>query len=87
MPENTTFLTYAKLMLMSEEEIMALNPTHAVMDEFHRTGAEHWEHNVRKLLALFPDMEVLGLSATPVRYLDNRRDMSDRSSRGASRTA
>ena len=77
MPENTTFLTYAKLMLMSEEEIRALNPTHAVMDEFHRTGAEHWEHNVRKLLALFPDMEVLGLSATPVRYLDNRRDMSD----------
>lgn len=76
-PKNVTFLTYARLMYMSEEEIMALAPTHAVLDEFHRAGAEHWESNVRRLLEAFPDMKALGLSATPVRYLDRQRDMSE----------
>jgi superfamily II DNA or RNA helicase len=76
-PKNITFLTYARLMHMSEEEIKALAPTHAVLDEYHRAGAERWEGNVRLLLKTFPDMKVLGLSATPIRYLDNQRDMSD----------
>lgn len=76
-PGNVTFLTYARLMVMSEEEIKALAPTHAVLDEFHRAGAERWEGNVRRLLEAFPDMRVLGLSATPIRYLDNQRDMAE----------
>ena len=32
---------------------------------------------IRLLLKTFPDMKVLGLSATPIRYLDNQRDMAD----------
>ena len=76
-PQNVTFLTYTRLMLMSEEEVKSLASTHAVLDEFHRAGAEHWEENVRLLMRCFPEMQVLGLSATPVRYLDNQRDMSE----------
>ena len=29
------------------------------------------------MLSLYPDAKVLGLSATNIRYLDNKRDMAD----------
>ena len=32
---------------------------------------------IRKLFDLYPDVPVLGLSATNIRYLDNQRDMAD----------
>lgn len=32
---------------------------------------------MQNLLTVFPDVPVLGLSATAIRYLDNQRDMSD----------
>ena len=38
-PTNICFYTYAKLMLMSEEEMSAINPTYIVLDEFYRCGA------------------------------------------------
>ena len=73
-PENVTFLTYAKLMGMTDEEIAELQPDYIILDEFHRCGAEMWEQGVQKLLAATP---VLGLSATAIRYLDSQRDMAD----------
>ena len=76
-PHNVTFISFERLMLMSDEEIAQLNPTHTVIDEFHRAGATQWEINVRTLMGFFPAMKLLGLSATPIRYLDNRRDMAD----------
>lgn len=48
-----------------------------IMDEFHRAGATVWGTWVTKLLANNPSAKVMGLSATPIRYLDNNRDMSD----------
>lgn len=47
-----------------------------VLDEMHRTGAAVWERNVKILLNTYPDTELLGLTATPIRYLDNQRDMA-----------
>ena len=76
-PRNITFLSYKRLMLLTDEEMEALKPTHIVIDEFHRAGALRWGENVRKLLAVFPQAQVLGLSATPIRYLDDQRDMAD----------
>lgn len=76
-PENVTFLTYAKLMGMTDEEIAELQPDYIVLDEFHRCGAEMWGQGVQKLLAAYAATPVLGLSATAIRYLDNQRDMAD----------
>ena len=75
-PENIRFYTYAKLMLMSNEELAEINPQYIVLDEFHRCGAEMWGEGVQKLLETFPGAKLLGLSATAIRYLDNQRDMA-----------
>lgn len=76
-PENVTFLTYAKLMSLADEEITALHPDYIILDEFHRCGARMWGAGVQKLLKAYPTTPVLGLSATAIRYLDNQRDMAD----------
>lgn len=76
-PENIEFCTYARLMRMDEGEMGEIYPDYIVLDEFHRCGAELWGQGVRTLLSLYPHVPVLGLSATAVRYLDNRRNMAD----------
>ena len=76
-PSNIKFFTYAKLMNMSGEEIAEINPDFIILDEFHRCGAEMWGKGVQNLINAYPHTPILGLSATAIRYLDNRRDMSD----------
>lgn len=76
-PENVAFLTYAKLMLLTAEERAALRPEIVILDEFHRCGAQEWGKGVRALLEDFPGALLLGLTATPIRYLDGQRDMAD----------
>ena len=76
-PENVKFYTYAKLMNVSEDEIAEIKPDYIVLDEFHRCGAEQWGAGVDAVLKAYPDVPVLGLSATAIRYLDNQRDMTD----------
>ena len=76
-PENITFMTYTKLLQISEEEVQALTPELIILDEFHRCGAEQWGRGVQKLLAAYPKVPLLGFSATHVRFLDNQRDMAE----------
>lgn len=76
-PENIRFFTYAKLMLMTPEEITEIHPDYIILDEFHRCGAEMWGQGVQRLLSAYPETPILGLSATNIRYLDNQRDMAD----------
>lgn len=76
-PENITFFTYAKLMLMSEAELAEIRPDYIILDEFHRAGAAEWQNGVNALLQCYPNAPILGLSATAIRYLDNQRDMAD----------
>ena len=76
-PSNICFFTYARLMNRDPEEILQIRPDYIVLDEFHRCGAEMWGQGVQRLLSVFPDVPVLGLSATAIRYLDNQRDMAD----------
>lgn len=76
-PENIRFFTYAKLMGMTEAEILDIEPDYIILDEFHRCGAEMWAGGVENLLNAFPNAKLLGLSATSIRYLDDQRDMAD----------
>ena len=76
-PENIFFLTYAKLMLLTDEELLEIQPDLIILDEFHRCGAEQWGIGVSRLLAKYFRVPVLGLSATSIRYLDNQRDMAE----------
>jgi len=76
-PQNIKFFTYKKLMLMSEEEIGEIGALALISDEYHRLGAPMWNGSFRILRNKFPDIPMLGLSATNIRYLDNQRDMAD----------
>ena len=76
-PANICFYTYARLMLMQTDELELIQPDYIVLDEFHRCGAKMWGQGVQRLLAQYPDVPVLGLSATNIRYLDGQRDMAD----------
>ena len=75
--DNIRFFTYARLINMTPGEIAAIQPDYIILDEFHRCGAEVWGQGVQNLLTAFPNVPILGLSATAIRYLDNQRDMSD----------
>ena len=74
-PENVKFFTYAKLMMMTDSELSEIKPDYIILDEFHRCGAEMWGEGVDRLLELYPDVPLLGLTATAIRYLDNQRNM------------
>lgn len=74
---NIKFMTYSKLALLTKDEVGLLNCAYIILDEFHRCGAEKWGEGVQRLLTAYPNAKILGLSATNVRYLDNRRDMAD----------
>ena len=60
-------------MLMNESDFERIKPDYIILDEFHRCGAEMWGDGVDKLLSKYPNVPVLGLSATAIRYLDNQR--------------
>ena len=75
--ENIRFYTYAKIMIMSNEELLSIKPDYIVFDEFHRCGAEMWGQGVQRLLSYYTEVKMLGLSATNIRYLDGQRDMAD----------
>ena len=69
--------TYSKLSKMSVEEISKLNVDMIVLDEFHRCGANEWSKGVARLISNNNDVKVLGFSATPIRYLDEHRNMAE----------
>lgn len=75
--KNITFLTYARLMMMTDGEIAVLAPFGIILDEFHRCGAKCWGGGVARLLSAYPGTQLLGLSATKIRYLDGQRDMAE----------
>ncbi|MFI5219590.1 MAG: Helicase associated domain protein [Bacteroidia bacterium] len=74
--DKIEFMTYAKCMNLSQSEIAVLKPKVIVLDEYHRCGAEEWGRGVENVLNAYPDAFKFGTSATPVRYMDNARDMS-----------
>ena len=75
--QSTTFMTYTKGVNLTDSEIEDLNVKLIILDEFHRCGADVWGAGVQRILKAHHDSFVLGTSATPIRYLDQNRDMSD----------
>lgn len=69
-------VSYQALLKMTDEEVQAIHPDKMVLDEFHRTGADQWGPSLQRLLAANPHTQILGASATPVRYLDDSKDMA-----------
>ena len=76
-PQNIIYMTYARLMRMSGDEMAEIEPQIIIADEFHRAGSHFWGAAVQRLLSLYPSVPVLGLSATAIRYLDDQRDMAE----------
>lgn len=66
--DNVVFTTYADLRHVTQI------PDVLVLDELHRAGAKTWNTCVMRIKPLAKYS--LGLSATPVRYLDGKRDMA-----------
>lgn len=74
---NVKLITYDKLIYMNKEVLETFNLDNIILDEFHHCGANEWSKGVNKLLETNKSSKVLGLSATPIRYLDNLRDMAE----------
>jgi len=70
-----TFSHYDTLKRIPHEQLLQCHFDYIVLDEFHRVGAAGRNAAVQTLLNANPDAKVLGLSATPIRYLDRMRDM------------
>ena len=77
-PQNIVFFTYKKLTLLSDDEINAIQPDYLIIDEYHRSGAFTWNDALNRLIEKYPNVPMLGLSATNIRYLDNQRDMAEK---------
>lgn len=68
------YMTYQTLMLTENPHTdYAL----VCLDEFHRVGAQEWGTAVCRLLEANKQAKVLGTTATPIRYLDNERNMAE----------
>lgn len=75
--ESVNAFLYQNRENFSDENILNQKADLIILDEFHRIGAKKWEKKIEKLLEHNPDAFVLGASATPIRYLDGKRDMAE----------
>ena len=74
--ERVRLISYQELLRKTDDEVTEIQVDKIILDEFHRTGAEQWGPSLLRLLDANPKAKVLGASATPVRYLDDSRDMA-----------
>lgn len=69
------FNIYCNLPNMNQEVMEALQPDYILLDEMHRALAKEWNKGIINLLGMYKNAKVLGLSATPIRYLDKCRNV------------
>lgn len=81
--KDVKFVNYASLINLEEKDLLDIGLKYdlLILDEFHKLGAE--ERN-KAINVIFEGVDnpksicrVIGLTATPVRYLDNARDMGE----------
>ncbi len=75
--ERMNFNIYCNMPNMKQEVMETLQPDYILLDEMHRTLAKEWSKGIRVLLEMYPNAKVLGLSATPIRYLDKCRNVAE----------
>ena len=66
---------YCNMPNMKQEIMESLQPDYIFLDEMHRALAKEWSKGIKVLLEMYPNAKVLGLSATPIRYLDRCRNV------------
>lgn len=69
------FNIYCNMPNMKQETMESLQPDYIFLDEMHRALAKEWNKGIKILLEMYPNAKVLGLSATPIRYLDRCRNV------------
>lgn len=70
---NVTFMTYMKLTQLNEKDFKALKDIDLIIcDECHRLGASETMNGINELISTFPNVHLLGATATP-----ERMDMID----------
>ena len=65
--ENTDFITYQKLIRMSDEDIAEMDYKLIFLDECHHGTAPKWGQKIRHLMETHSDSIICGTSATTVR--------------------
>ena len=75
MLKRVEFNIYCNMSNMKQEVMESLQPDYIFLDEMHRALAKEWSKGIMRLLEMYPDAKVLGLSATPIRYLDSCRNV------------
>lgn len=77
--DKMKFITYSALGKMDCEKVKKFtSPCMVIVDEMHRAGAHTWIKGIQLMFTKFPaDCKYLGLSATPIRYLDGKRNMCE----------
>ena len=74
--KSCRFYTYSKLAAMERSgKLNDINVDLILLDELHRAGAETWGKAVKKIIETNKEAAIIGFSATPIRFLDNNRDM------------
>lgn len=69
------FNIYCNIPNMKQETMESLQADYILLDEMHRALAKEWSKGINVLLEMYPNAKVLGLSATPIRYLDRCRNV------------
>ena len=77
MLDNLECNIYWNMPNMKQEVMESLQPDYIFLDEMHRALAKEWSKGINVLLNMYPDAKVLGLSATPIRYLDKCRNVAE----------
>jgi len=75
--DNLECNIYWNMPNMKQEVMESLQPDYIFLDEMHRALAKEWSKGINVLLNMYPDAKVLGLSATPIRYLDKCRNVAE----------
>jgi hypothetical protein len=75
--DNLECNIYWNMPNMKQEIMELLQPDYIFLDEMHRALAREWSKGINVLLEMYPEAKVLGLSATPIRYLDKCRNVAE----------
>lgn len=75
MLKQLEFNIYCNMPNVKQEVMEGLQPDYIFLDEMHRALAKEWSKGIKVLLEMYPNVKVLGLSATPIRYLDRCRNV------------
>lgn len=71
------FLTYSKLSMIEDKDLLFSDYGYIFIDEFHRAGASKWGEGIKNLININTNAKILGTTATPIRHLDSERNMID----------